>query len=344
MVTDGESIFRPSLRNEFTFVLRCGSSLLKLAPLINMATNGMDTMGSQLEKAREKKGVTVREAAEATKIRMEYLLQFESDDFEIPLPPIYQRGFIKIYARYLNEDPDKYIGEIQARLNRKQAIQTKHDVRASLGHMDVATRRPGQASPTSVPEATGSASVIDDGPSEEKKRWKVPQIKVPNLRSNPSDSEPEYDDFEESGEPLDRTFYMKVAAIVGSVTIAVVLLFAVIKLIFSGGSEDSPKPEINPDLASSGAPAQIVDNSPPAQSVSNDLIIRATGGPTWVQIKSDTNDEVIDLFSLSPGESRTVTATGNPWIQFTMGENLEVVRNGETFAPSKSGAGKIQIK
>ncbi len=299
-------------------------------------------MGSQLEEARTRKGVTLREASEATKIRMEYLSQFEGDDFEIPLPPIYQRGFIKIYARYLGEDPDKYLSEIQARLHRKQAIQTKHDVRASLGHMDVASRRGGKSPKKDQGEAPAGGAVIDDGPAEEKKKWKVPQIKLPNLRSNPDDAEPEFDDFEESGEPLDRTFYLKVAAIVGSVTIAVVLLFALVKLIFSGGSDSETTP-INPDLAGGSSPASIVQDGGPVAAPSGDLRIRATGGPTWVQIKDDSTGSVIDLFSLQPGESRTVSADGKVWVQFTMGENLEVERGGETFAPTKSGAGKIPI-
>lgn len=302
---------------------------------LKMASNGMDTLGNQLEEARKKKGVSLREAAEATKIRMEYLTQFESDDFDIPLPPIYQRGFVKIYARYLGEDPAWYASEIQARLNRKQSVQTKGDVRASLGQMDLASRRRKQIVPGNESEA--GAPIVDEGPAEEKSRWRVPQLKMPSLRSG---AETEYDDFEETGEPLDRTFYIKVAIIVGSVTVAVILLIAVAKLLLSGGDEIP----LNPDLAGGNSSAEIVDSASPAAASAGEILIRATNGPTWIQVKDVATDAVIDLFSLQPGESRVVTSDGEVMIRYTMGENLEVERGGETFAPSKSGAGKIRIQ
>ena len=299
----------------------------------------MDTLGSQLEEARKKKGVSLREASEATKIRMEYLSQFEGDDFDIPLPPIYQRGFVKIYARYLGEDPAWYASEIQARLNRKQAIQTKNDVRASLGQMDLASRRRRQQTPSA--EGEGGAAVVEDGPVEEKQRWGMPRIKMPNLRSNSSEVEPEYDDFEESGEPLDRTFYMKVAAIVGSVTVAVVLLIALAKLILSGG-EETP---INPDLANDSNSAQIVGADPAAPSAAqSEITLRATDGTTYVQVKDAETQKVLGQFPLNAGQSRTVSADGEVIILYTQGEFLEVERGGETFAPTRSGTGKIRIQ
>lgn len=300
----------------------------------------MDTLGSQLEEARKKKGVSIREASEATKIRMEYLSQFESDDFDIPLPPIYQRGFVKIYARYLGEDPAWYASEIQARLNRKQAIQTKNDVRASLGQMDLASRRRKQPPSADVEEGAGAA-IVEDGPREEKQRWNMPKIKMPSLRSASSETEPEYDDFEESGEPLDRTFYLKVAAIVGSVTIAVVLLIALAKLILSGDDEV----QINQELADNPVPTEIVSEETAAPVPSNtEVILRATEGATYVQVKDTATNEVLGQFPLNAGQSKTVSANGEVIILYTQGENLEVERGGEIFAPARSGTGKIRIQ
>ncbi len=302
-----------------------------------MAINGMDTLGNQLEEARKKKGVTLREASEATKIRMEYLTQFESDEFDIALPPIYQRGFIKIYARYLGEDPAWYAAEIQARLNRKQAIQTKNDVRASLGQMDLASRRSRQAAAIGENEA----APIEDAPSSERERWSIPKLRMPKLRSTGSANEPAYDDFEESGEPLDRTFYLKVAVIVGSVTVAVVLLIALAKLILSSPDE-TPR---NSGLADTPPSAEIVGpETTPSPPPANELIVRATGGDTYVQVMDSATEEVLGLFPLKAGQSRTVKADGEVVIRYTEGEFLEVERGGDTFAPSRSGTGKIKIQ
>ena len=43
----------------------------------------MQTIGERLEEARKKKGLSLREAAEATKIRGDYLQKFEGNQFDI---------------------------------------------------------------------------------------------------------------------------------------------------------------------------------------------------------------------------------------------------------------------
>lgn len=67
----------------------------------------MQTIGERLEEARKRKGISIREAAEATKIRGDYLHKFESNQFDIKLPDIYIRGFLRIYASYLKLPPEK---------------------------------------------------------------------------------------------------------------------------------------------------------------------------------------------------------------------------------------------
>ena len=54
----------------------------------------MQNIGDQLEEARKRRGITVREASEATKIRGEYLNNFESNSFDLYLPDIYIRGVL----------------------------------------------------------------------------------------------------------------------------------------------------------------------------------------------------------------------------------------------------------
>lgn len=312
-----------------------------------MAAEATDTLGSRLEEARKRKGVSLREAAEATKIRMAYLSQFESDDFDLPLPPIYQRGFVKIYARYLGEDADWFAAELQARLNRFQAGGPRGDVRASLGQMDLASRgRRG-----SQGEGGQAAAVsVEDTPGEEKAGgWKIPSVKMPSFRSpGRREEDGELDDFEESGEGMDRTFYLKVAVIVGSVTVAVVLLIALAKLVFGGDEREAP---LNPELASeqtSGGQAEILGQSAgrdeAAAGGAGEIVLRATGGPTWVQLESTADGELIGRASLAAGESRRFPAEGEVLVMFTQGENLEVERGGERFAPTGAGAGKIRIQ
>ena len=53
-------------------------------------------------------------AADDTKIRADYLMRMESDEFDF-LAPAYVRGFLKTYAKYLRVDPDPLIHEFERR-------------------------------------------------------------------------------------------------------------------------------------------------------------------------------------------------------------------------------------
>jgi cytoskeletal protein RodZ len=74
----------------------------------------MQSIGERLEEARKRKGISIREAAEATKIRGDYLHKFESNQFDIKLPEIYVRGFLRTYANYLKTPADKIVSDYNA--------------------------------------------------------------------------------------------------------------------------------------------------------------------------------------------------------------------------------------
>ena len=46
-------------------------------------------IGQKLEVARNRKGISLREASESTKIRGDYLSSFEAGNFDINLPEVY---------------------------------------------------------------------------------------------------------------------------------------------------------------------------------------------------------------------------------------------------------------
>ena len=71
----------------------------------------MQSIGERLEEARKRKGLSIREASEATKIRSDYLHKFESNQFDINLPEIYVRGFLRTYANFLKASPDKIMND-----------------------------------------------------------------------------------------------------------------------------------------------------------------------------------------------------------------------------------------
>jgi len=68
-------------------------------------------LGQILREARESKGMTIAEAAEATRILFPVIEGLETEDFRRIAAPIYGRGFIKIYAEVLGLDPNPLLND-----------------------------------------------------------------------------------------------------------------------------------------------------------------------------------------------------------------------------------------
>jgi hypothetical protein len=66
--------------------------------------NARDKLSRMLREAREAKGVTLAQAEVATRVRGKYLRGLEAGDWSALPEPLYVRGFIRSYARYLGLD------------------------------------------------------------------------------------------------------------------------------------------------------------------------------------------------------------------------------------------------
>jgi cytoskeletal protein RodZ len=75
----------------------------------------MFEIGTTLRQARERRGVSLEVAAEATKIRAGYLGALEDERFEALPGPTYARGFLRAYATYLDLDPQPFVDEYAIR-------------------------------------------------------------------------------------------------------------------------------------------------------------------------------------------------------------------------------------
>ena len=96
----------------------------------------MQTIGERLEEARKKKGISIREAAEATKIRGDYLQKFEGNQFDIGLSEIYVRGFLRNYAGFLKIASDRIISDYTA-LGRGDAKSARPPIRDGYGRTPI---------------------------------------------------------------------------------------------------------------------------------------------------------------------------------------------------------------
>ena len=65
------------------------------------------SLGEKLRQAREERGISINEVAEQTRISPQYLKAIESDDYK-PLPGgIFNKGFLRSYARYIGFDENE---------------------------------------------------------------------------------------------------------------------------------------------------------------------------------------------------------------------------------------------
>jgi cytoskeletal protein RodZ len=77
------------------------------------------TLGEKLRQAREERGITITEVSEQTRISPLYLEAIENDDFS-PLPGgIFNKGFVKSFAKYVGVDENEALQDY-ARLVTQQ--------------------------------------------------------------------------------------------------------------------------------------------------------------------------------------------------------------------------------
>ena len=67
----------------------------------------MPTLGEELKRLREEKGVTIRDVSDATHIGGRFLQSIESDNYSILPGGIFNRGFVRSYARFVGMDEEQ---------------------------------------------------------------------------------------------------------------------------------------------------------------------------------------------------------------------------------------------
>lgn len=78
-------------------------------------------LGDRLRAARLAKGVSLEEAAAATRIRRSALQALESEDFSALPPSVYTRGFLVNYARYLGLIAEEVLEEFEKQQSESDA-------------------------------------------------------------------------------------------------------------------------------------------------------------------------------------------------------------------------------
>ena len=76
-------------------------------------------IGRSLERARQSKGLSLKEVEQRTKIRSRYLRDLEREEFDV-LPAVYVLGSLKTYADFLGLDGAALSGQLKARLTEPE--------------------------------------------------------------------------------------------------------------------------------------------------------------------------------------------------------------------------------
>jgi cytoskeletal protein RodZ len=103
------------------------------------------TIGEQLRSAREGRGIPLREISDQTRISMHYLEAIETNDYKRLPGGIFNRSFVKAYARYVGYD-EKEAVEGYTRFMRELG-DTGEEVATTPYHSKVYTDAPATRSP-----------------------------------------------------------------------------------------------------------------------------------------------------------------------------------------------------
>lgn len=265
----------------------------------------MQTIGERLEEARKKKGISIREAAEATKIRGDYLSRFENNQFDINLTELYVRGFLRTYAQFLRLPAERILNDYAA-LGRGET-RPRQPSREIYGRMDVSI--------VSADErADGAAPIADDKP--------VPQTSarrpVVTRRSSPS-----------GGSGIDPVLLFKYGKWAAAAVVALLVIWGGLSL-FSGGSSESPRS--TPVSATPATPAERTITLVALDTVRVSVTAVADGST------------ILPETTLMRGQSQTIPRPGPLFVSYTVGKNLAIEVNGKRYGMPTEGRDRARIE
>jgi cytoskeleton protein RodZ len=274
----------------------------------------MQTIGERLEDARKKKGISIREAAEATKIRGDYLQKFESNHFDIGLTEIYTRGFLRSYANFLKLPADRILADF-ASLGHGE-VRPRQPSREIYGRMDISVATAGEASDRAAPPEDAPA---EGAPARAQPRY--PRSGNPNLPTGP-----------------DPALIFKYAKWAGAGVLAIIVVLVLKSVLSSSPSAPAP-------THTAVTPAAVAPTQPAGRSMTlvalDSVFVRVTH-----LIGEDTDGDEIFKGTLMRGQSQPISWSGPINIWASAGENLQLDMNGQHI-PVKAyftGFGHAQIK
>jgi cytoskeleton protein RodZ len=86
---------------------------------------GMGAFGDRLRREREMRGITLDEITESTKISRRHLEALEGEHFNQLPGGVFNKGFVRAYARFLGIDEDQAVADYSAASNEQPEAENK---------------------------------------------------------------------------------------------------------------------------------------------------------------------------------------------------------------------------
>ena len=271
----------------------------------------MQTIGERLEEARKKKGISIREAAEATKIRGDYLSKFENNQFDINLTELYVRGFLRTYAQFLRLPSDRILNDYAA-LGRGEA-RPRQPSREIYGRMDVSIvsadeRTEGKPAPAEEPAPAPQPARRSTGAGR-------------RVGATP-------------GSSIDPALVFRFGKWAAVGVVGILVIWGLISL-FSSASKDPIARTPNPAPSATAAPET------PGESIIT-LIALDT---VQVSVTSKADGRVLlPEMTLARGQRQVVSRPGPIYIKYSQSKNLEVEIDGTRHKMPAGDGHRAQIQ
>jgi transcriptional regulator with XRE-family HTH domain len=124
----------------------------------------MANFGETLRRERELRDISLREIADATKVNLRYLEALEQNRFDILPGGVFNKGFIRAYARFIGADGeslvDRYLQEMAEREAREQQASGATSLSPGL-HRPVESPRRRAGADNASPAETATQSAAD---------------------------------------------------------------------------------------------------------------------------------------------------------------------------------------
>jgi transcriptional regulator with XRE-family HTH domain len=261
----------------------------------------MQSIGERLEEARKRKGISIREAAEATKIRGEYLHKFESNQYDIKLPEIYVRGFLRTYANYLKLPGDKIINDYNGLgLNESKQRSISREV---YGRMDLSVSNAKAEKGGKEPEAPSS-----EGAASAENATRNPATFVPQGSGTLS---------------IDKKLLIKF----GSIGAAAILVLVVAIWAIFGRSSPKPSASLNE-----------IWIKPTEGEAYYTLVAKGT---VSVTITSMRDGNMLYKGTIPLGDTRAIPRRGHARVAASPAQNLVFNFGGTSYPMDASGSAEI---